>query len=115
MTFVLADTMRRATLNFCIFAHSNHYNLFIMEKYDYQRFKDIAEDLCNTIEEYLAHHTQYPTDVVVGISDETRKILLDSPDKLPVEYKQYSIADFIMINENGLYEPDTKVIFGDMQ
>ncbi|MBO7586457.1 MAG: hypothetical protein J6T13_04685 [Bacteroidales bacterium] len=84
-----------------------------MEKYDYQQFKDIAEELCKTIEEYLAHHTQYPTDVVVGIDDKTRKILLDSPGKLPAEYKQYSIADFIMINESGLYEPDTKVIFGE--
>ena len=85
----------------------------LMEKYDYQNFKDIAEALVKTIDEYLKHHTQYPTDVVVGICDETRKIVLDSPHKLAPEYKQYSIADFIMINEQGLYEPDEKFIFGE--
>ena len=83
-----------------------------MEKYDYQNFTDIADTLKQTIEEYLVHHTQYPTDVVVGICDETRKIVLDSPGKLAPEYKQYSIADFIMINESGLYEPDVKMIYG---
>ncbi len=84
-----------------------------MEKYEYQNFTDIAEQLYATIEEFLAHFTKYPTDVAIGICDETRKIVMDSPSKIPAEYKQYSIADFIMTNEKGLYEPDTKVIFGE--
>ena len=83
-----------------------------MEKYDYQSFTDIADTLKQTIGEYLAHHTQYPTDVVVGICNETRKIVLESPQKMAPEYRQYSIADFIMINESGLYEPDVRMIYG---
>lgn len=83
-----------------------------MEKYNAQNYADIAEKLNQHIEDFLAHHTQYPTDVAVGICDETRDIKLDSPGKLAPEYKQFSIADFIMINDKGYYEPDQKVIFG---
>ncbi len=83
-----------------------------MQEYNAQKYADIAENLQQHIEEYLLHHTQYATDVVVGICDETRDIILDSPAKLPAGYGHFSIADFIMINEKGLYEPDVKVIFG---
>ncbi len=84
-----------------------------MEKYIYQNFKEEAEALNNKIEDFLAHHTQYPTDVAVGICKATHSVVLDSPHKIAPEYVQFSIADFIMINEKGLYEPDTKVIFGE--
>lgn len=84
-----------------------------MEKYIAENYQDIAENLLAQIKDFLIHHTQYPTDVVVGICDKTRNIKLDSPQKLAPEYKQYSIADFILINEKGLYEPDINMIFGN--
>ncbi len=42
---------------------------------------------------------------------ETFDIILDSPSKIPEGYRRHNIADFILTNEKGLYEPDEKVIF----
>lgn len=83
-----------------------------MEEYNAKKYADLAEQLQDKIADFLLHHTQYPTDVEVGICDETQTIILESPSKIPAEYHRFSIADFIMINEKGLYEPDKKVIFG---
>lgn len=84
-----------------------------MEKYNAKQFADIADNLCNNIQDFLDHPTHYYTDVTVGICEETRQIVLDSPSKIAPEFKQFSIADFILINEKGLYEPDLKVIYGE--
>jgi len=84
-----------------------------MEKYNAQQFADIADNLRDNIQDFLKFPTHYTTDLVVGICEETRKIVLDSPNKIAPEYKQFSIADFILINEQGLYEPDLKVIYGE--
>lgn len=84
-----------------------------MEKYNAQQFADIADNLRDSIQDFLKYPTHYATDVIVGICEETREILLDSPNKISSECKQFSIADFILINEQGLYEPDLKIIYGE--
>ncbi len=83
-----------------------------MQPYDARKYADIAEQLEQKIEDFLLHFTQYPTDVEVGIHEETHDIVLDSPAKIPTGYLQFSIADFIKTNEKGLYEADEKVIYG---
>ena len=83
-----------------------------MEKYIAQDYKDIADEICNCVEHFLAHPTQYATDIVVAIDKQSRKVLLESPRKLSAEYTQFSIADFILTNEKGLYEPDLNFIYG---
>ena len=84
-----------------------------MEKYNAQKFADIADTLRDSIKDFLTYPTHYTTDVTVGICEATRKVVLDSPNKIAPEYTQFSIADFILINEQGLYEPDLKVIYGE--
>ncbi len=69
------------------------------------RFHEIGDKLYAAAKEYLAHHTQYPTDVVMAVCWDTLDIQMDSPDKIDAAYTQYSMADFIRINEQGLYEP----------
>jgi hypothetical protein len=78
-------------------------NLNSME--DTNRFHELSEELYDAVKEYLAHHTQYPTDVVMAINWDTKEIKMDSPGKIAPEFSQYSMADFIKINEQGLYEP----------
>ncbi len=70
-----------------------------------ERFHDIADQLYDTVKEYLGHHTQYPTDVELAINWDTREICIDSPSKFAAGFTQYSLSDFIIINEQGLYEP----------
>ena len=72
---------------------------------------DLGNELVNHIDDFLHHFTSYATDLVVGIHPQTYDIILDSPNKIPEGYRQHSIADFILTNEKGLYEPDEKVIF----
>ena len=72
---------------------------------DTNRFHELSEELYDAVKEYLTHHTQYPTDVVMAINWDTREIKMDSPGKIAPEFTQYSMADFIKINEQGLYEP----------
>lgn len=67
--------------------------------------------LVEKVDDFLHHFTSYATDLVVGIHPQTYDIILDSPNKIPEGYRQHSIADFILTNEKGLYEPDEKVIF----
>ena len=84
-----------------------------MEKYIAQDYKDIADEICSSVEHFLAHPTQYATDIVVAIDKNSRKAIVESPQKISAEYTQFSIADFILTNEKGLYEPDLNFIYGD--
>lgn len=70
----------------------------------------LGNALVEKVDHFLHHFTSYPTDLVVGIHPKTFDILLDSPHKIPCDYRQHNIADFILTNANGLYEPDEKVI-----
>ncbi len=72
---------------------------------DQERFHTLSEKLYDAVTEYLAHHTQYPTDVVMAINWDTRELQMDSPGKIAPGFTQYSMADFIRINDQGLYEP----------
>lgn len=69
------------------------------------RFHEIGDKLYAATKDYLARHTQYPTDVVMAVCWDTLDVKMDSPDKIDASYTQYSMADFIKINEQGLYEP----------
>lgn len=71
----------------------------------------LGNALVEKVDDFLHHFTSYATDLVVGIHPKTYDIILDSPNKIPEGYRQHSIADFILTNEKGLYEPDEKVIF----
>ncbi len=71
----------------------------------------LGNALVDRVDDFLHHFTKYPTDLVVGIHSETFDVILDSPNKIPEGYRQHSIADFILTNPRGLYEPDEKVIF----
>ena len=71
----------------------------------------LGNALVEKVDDFLHHFTSYATDLVVGIHPETFDIILDSPNKIPEGYRQHNIADFILTNEKGLYEPDEKVIF----
>ena len=70
-----------------------------------ERFHAIGEKLYRVTKDYLAHHLDYPTDIVVGINWETEDIVIDSPSKLDPAYEQFSIAEFITIDEKGFFEP----------
>ena len=71
----------------------------------------LSNALVNKVDDFLHHFTSYATDLEVGIHPETLDIILDSPHKIPEGYRHHNIADFILTNEKGLYEPDEKVIF----
>ena len=71
----------------------------------------LGNALVDKVDHFLHHFTSYATDLEVGIHPETFDIILDSPNKIPEDYRRHSIADFILTNAKGLYEPDEKVIF----
>ena len=71
----------------------------------------LGNALVDKVDHFLHHFTSYATDLEVGIHPETFDIILDSPNKIPEDYRRHNIADFILTNEKGLYEPDEKVIF----
>ena len=71
----------------------------------------LGNELEDKVDDCLHHFTSYATDLEVGIHPETFDIILDSPSKIPEGYRRHNIADFILTNEKGLYEPDEKVIF----
>ena len=71
----------------------------------------LGNALVNKVDDFLHHFTSYATDLEVGIHPETFDIILDSPNKIPDGYRRHSIADFILTNDRGLYEPDEKTIF----
>ena len=71
----------------------------------------LGNALVSAIDDFLHHFTSYATDVVVGIHPETFDIILDSPAKIPTDYRQHNIADFILTNDRGMYEPDEKMAF----
>ncbi|MBR4134975.1 MAG: hypothetical protein IKU03_00990 [Bacteroidales bacterium] len=70
-----------------------------------ERFHEIGEQLYNVVKDYLIHHLDYPTDIVVGINWATKDIVIDSPAKIDAAYEQFSIAEFIGIDEHGYFEP----------
>lgn len=70
-----------------------------------ERFHEISDELYNAVKEYLANHIHYPTDVELAVNWDTKEVKIDSPSKFPETFTQYKIADFIKINEQGLYEP----------
>lgn len=72
---------------------------------------ELGNALVDKVDDFLHHFTNYATDLEVGIHPETFDIILDSPNKIPENYRRHNIADFILTNERGLYEPDEKVIF----
>lgn len=72
---------------------------------------ELGNALVDKVDDFLHHFTSYTTDLEVGIHPETFDIILDSPNKIPENYRRHNIADFILTNERGLYEPDEKVIF----
>ncbi len=71
----------------------------------------LGNALVDQVDDFLHHFTRYATDLEVGIHPETLDIILDSPSKIPEGYKRHSIADFILTNARGMYEPDEKAIF----
>ena len=71
----------------------------------------LGNALVDRVDDFLHHFTSYATDLEVGIHPETFDIILDSPSKIPASYRRHSIADFILTNARGLYEPDEKAIF----
>lgn len=71
----------------------------------------LGNALVSAIDDFLHNFTKYATDVVVGIQPQTFDIILDSPNKIPADYRQHSIADFILTNDRGMYEPDEKTAF----
>ena len=71
----------------------------------------LGNALVDRVDDFLHHFTSYATDLEVGIHPETFDIILDSPNKIPESYRRHSIADFILTNARGLYEPDEKAIF----
>ena len=71
----------------------------------------LGNALMNKVDDFLHHFTSYAPDLEVGIHPETFDIILDSPSKIPEDYRRHSIADFILTNAKGLYEPDEKAIF----
>ncbi|MBO7445507.1 MAG: hypothetical protein J6T86_03770 [Bacteroidales bacterium] len=70
-----------------------------------ERFHAIGDKLYSVTKNYLAHHLDYPTDIVVGINWEKEDIVIDSPSKMDASYEQFSIAEFITIDEKGYFEP----------
>ena len=72
---------------------------------NHERFHAIGEKLYGVTKNYLAHHLDYPTDIVVGINWATEDIVIDSPAKIDDSYEQFSIAEVITIDEKGYFEP----------
>lgn len=71
----------------------------------------LGNALVNKVDDFLHHFTSYATDLEVGIHPETFDIILDSPGKISESYRRHNIADFILTNVKGLYEPDEKAIY----
>ncbi len=71
----------------------------------------LGNALVSAVDHFLHHFTSYATDVVVAINPNNFDIMIESPSKVPPVYRQHSIADFILTNDRGLYEPDEKTIF----
>ena len=70
-----------------------------------ERFHEISTELYETVKGFLDNYLKYSTDAELAVNWETKEILIDSPSKFPKEYTTYRLADFIKINEQGLYEP----------
>lgn len=85
-------------------------NLNIMNEKIIKDAAALSNALVDKVDHFLHHFTSYATDLEVGIHPETFDIILDSPSKIPDSYRRHSIADFILTNEKGLYEPDEKAI-----
>lgn len=70
-----------------------------------ERFHEISDELYNAVKEYLAHHTQYATDVELAVNWSTREVKIARPSEFGADDTPYILSDFILINEQGLYEP----------
>lgn len=80
-------------------------------EYKIENSAQLGNALVSAVDDFLHHFTRYATDVVVGINPTNFDIIIESPSKIPPVYRQHSIADFILTNEKGLYEPDEKTAF----
>ncbi len=80
-------------------------------EYKIENSTQLGNALVSAVDDFLHHFTRYATDVVVGINPTNLDIIIESPSKIPPVYRQHSIADFILTNEKGLYEPDEKTAF----
>lgn len=80
-------------------------------EYKIENSAQLGNALVSAVDDFLHHFTRYATDVVVGINPTNFDIMIESPSKMPPVYRQHSIADFILTNEKGLYEPDEKTAF----
>ncbi len=80
-------------------------------EYKIENSAQLGNALVSAVDDFLHHFTRYATDVVVGINPTNFDIMIESPSKIPPVYRQHSIADFILTNEKGLYEPDEKTAF----
>ncbi|MCR4965257.1 MAG: hypothetical protein K6A41_06335 [Bacteroidales bacterium] len=70
-----------------------------------ERFHEVGDKLYKIVSQYLKDHRQYPTDVVLGINWDTKDIIIESPSKMDASFEQFSLAEFIGIDEQGFFEP----------
>ncbi len=80
-------------------------------EYHIENAAQLGNALVSAVDDFLHHFTRYATDVVVGINPNNFDIMVESPSKIPSVYRQHCIADFILTNDRGLYEPNEKTIF----
>lgn len=72
---------------------------------------ELSSDIYEAVDHFLAHYLDYATDIVLAVNARTLEVKVESPKKLSADYTQYSIADYILTNDKGLYEADSKAAF----
>ena len=82
-----------------------------MKQDSIQDLRAFDERISGTIQEYIKNKDSYPTDTVLAINNETKEIIIDSPEKLANNIDKYELSSLIYTNEEGQQEPDTDETF----
>ncbi len=82
-----------------------------MKQDSIQDLRAFDERIFETIQEYINNKNSYPVDAVLAISNETKEIIIDSPEKLANNIDKYELSSLIFTNEEGQQEPDNDETF----
>ena len=82
-----------------------------MKQDSIQDLRAFDERIFEAIQEYINNKDIYPTDAVLAINNETKEIIIDSPEKLAKNIDKYELTSLIYTNEEGQEKPDNDETF----
>ena len=74
------------------------------------KVNELSNSIENAVEDFLEHFLDYPTDIDLWVNSETMEVKVESPSKITPDSQRYPIVGCILINDKGLYEPNSEAI-----